>query len=67
LWESLFLNVEEILVVRHLDCGIVHLPGEEVLEKLKQRGITEAQVDAFQKQGIHAEIGCPCVIGWKMA
>ena len=49
------LNVEEILIVGHLDCGIVHLPGEKVLEKLKQRGITEAQADALQKQGIHAE------------
>lgn len=49
------LNVKEILVVGHLDCGVVNLKGEDVLKNLKKRGIRDNQVDAVIGQGIHVE------------
>jgi carbonic anhydrase len=49
------LKVEEVMVIGHHDCGLVGLTGERVLEKLKERGITEEKADEIEKQGVDAE------------
>ena len=48
------LKVEEVMVIGHHDCGLVGLTGERVLEKLKERGITEEKADEIEKQGVDA-------------
>lgn len=38
------LKAEEVLVIGHLDCGMAGLKGEQVVDRLKDRGITEEEL-----------------------
>lgn len=39
-------DVEHILVIGHDDCGMAHLDGYQMVEKMQQRGISKAIIDA---------------------
>lgn len=38
------LNVDEILVIGHYDCGMQSLDSKAILEKMKSRGISEEKI-----------------------
>lgn len=40
-------NVEQIFVIGHDDCGMAHLDGVAMIEKMRQRGITDEVIDAL--------------------
>lgn len=42
------LNVQEILVVGHTDCGVQHMDGQKMIEKMKVRGITSKDIDLLK-------------------
>lgn len=49
------LGVEEIMVVGHTDCGVQGMNGEEMLRKLKERGISQEHIDVIKNSGIRLE------------
>lgn len=49
------LHVEEIMVIGHTDCGVQSLNPEEMLEKLKERGIPEANIEILKNSGIRLD------------
>lgn len=46
------LGVREILVVGHTDCGAQHMKMEEMIEKMKEQGISEATLNSLKYFGI---------------
>ena len=46
------LGVEEIMVIAHSDCGACHMHSEEMLEKMKARGIPSEHIDMMRYCGI---------------
>ncbi len=44
------LGVDTILVVGHDDCGACALDGKEIVEKMKNRGITQNDLDAVENE-----------------
>ncbi len=44
------LGVDTILVIGHDDCGASALNGAEIIEKMKSRGITQADFDAVEQE-----------------
>ncbi len=44
------LGVDTILVVGHDDCGASALVGKDIVEKMKDRGITQQNIDAVAKE-----------------
>jgi carbonic anhydrase len=46
------LGVEEILVIGHYDCGMQNLDSFEVLERMKNRGISEEKIDFMKYCGV---------------
>ena len=42
------LGVEEIMVIAHSDCGACHMHSEEMLEKMKARGIKADYIDMMR-------------------
>lgn len=58
------LGVEEILVIGHTDCGVQGMNGREMIEKLKERGISGEHIDLIRHSGVPLEEwlgGFPCV------
>lgn len=51
----LTLGVEEIMVIGHTDCGVQGMIGEQLLKKLKERGIQQEQIDSIKNRGIDLE------------
>ena len=51
----LTLGVEEIMVIGHTDCGVQGMIGEQLLKKLKERGIQQKQMDSIRNRGIDLE------------
>ncbi|MGM0878093.1 MAG: beta-class carbonic anhydrase [Bacillota bacterium] len=46
------LKAEEVLIVGHHQCGMAGLNMSSVLEKAKQRGVTEEQIDTLTNAGV---------------
>jgi carbonic anhydrase len=46
------LDVKEILVIGHTDCGARHTDSKKILEKMKQRGIEQKNIDLVKYYGI---------------
>jgi len=46
------LNVSEILIVGHTDCGARHTDGKKMIEKMKERGIPQANIDLMNYCGV---------------
>lgn len=46
------LGVEEIMVIAHSDCGACHMNSEEMLEKMKERGIKADYIDMMRFCGV---------------
>ncbi len=49
------LNVEEIFVVGHYDCGMQSLQPQRMIKKMKQRGISEKELDMIEYCGVDLE------------
>lgn len=49
------LGVEEIMVIGHTDCGVQGMNGEEMIDKLEERGIPREHIDIIRHSGIHLE------------
>jgi len=46
------LDVKEILVIGHTDCGARHTDSKKIIEKMKQRGIEQKNIDLEKYYGI---------------
>lgn len=46
------LEVQEILVIGHTDCGARHTDSGKMLEKMKARGVTQRNIDLMKYCGI---------------
>lgn len=46
------LGVETVLVVAHSDCGACHMNSEQIIEKMKQRGVRAETIDMMRYCGI---------------
>nr|WP_330362143.1 carbonic anhydrase [Lacrimispora saccharolytica] len=46
------LDVKEILVIGHTDCGARHTDSKKIIEKMKQRGIPQKNIDMVKYYGI---------------
>ncbi len=46
------LDVQEILVIGHTDCGASCTDSRKIIEKMKERGITEQNIDMVKYCGI---------------
>lgn len=46
------LGVEEIMVIGHTDCGVGYIDVNSLLTKMKQRNISEENIDMIQFGGI---------------
>ena len=46
------LGVEEIMVIGHTDCGVQHIDSEQMIEHMKQRGISQESIDLMKYCGI---------------
>ena len=46
------LDVKEILVIGHTDCGARHTDSKKIIEKMKQRGIEQKNIDLVKFYGI---------------
>lgn len=46
------LGVEEIMVIAHSDCGACHMHSEEMIEKMKARGIDPDYIDMMRFCGV---------------
>ena len=49
------LGVEEVMVIGHTDCGVQGMDGNEMLEKLVERGIDKQHIDIVRHSGIDLE------------
>lgn len=49
------LDVQEILVVGHTDCGARHTDSKKMLEKMKAQGIVQKDIDLLQYYGINLD------------
>ncbi|SHO44277.1 beta-class carbonic anhydrase [Anaerocolumna xylanovorans] len=46
------LEIEEILVIGHTDCGARHTDSSKMIEKMKERGITSKNIDMLKYCGV---------------
>lgn len=46
------LGVTDVMVVGHTDCGVQHLDGDEVVARLKERGISQRDIDTIKLCGV---------------
>jgi carbonic anhydrase len=46
------LDVKEILVIGHTDCGAMYTDSKKMIEKMKAQGITEQSIDMIKYYGI---------------
>lgn len=44
------LGVKEIMVIGHLDCGIAHTTSEELIKKMRQRGISADAIKMVESE-----------------
>lgn len=50
------LNVQEILVIGHSDCGARHTESKKMIEKMKVRGISQKDIDLMDYFGIDFDL-----------
>lgn len=58
------LEVEEILVIGHYDCGMQSLDSKSILKKMKERNITDEKIELIKYTGINLDVwlnGFECV------
>jgi carbonic anhydrase len=46
------LKVENILVIGHYDCGIQNLNSNDILQKMKSRGVTDEKIELLKYTGV---------------
>ena len=46
------LGVEEVMIIGHSDCGAQHMHFEQMIEEMKERGISEVQIEMLKYCGI---------------
>ncbi|MGO5051086.1 beta-class carbonic anhydrase [Lachnospiraceae bacterium LCP25S3_G4] len=51
----LSLDVEEIMIIGHTDCGVQGMDGKSMLGKLEQRNIPREHIELIEKSGIDLE------------
>ena len=39
------LGIEDVLIIGHSDCGAQHISGEELLSMMRERGISQEDID----------------------
>ncbi len=49
------LGVEEIMVIGHTDCGVQHIDSQQMISHMKERGITQENIDFIKYCGIDFE------------
>ena len=49
------LGVETILVIGHTDCGVQHMDYEEMMNHMRQRGISQDSIDMMHYCGVDFE------------
>lgn len=49
------LGVEEIMVIGHTDCGVQHIGSQQMISHMKERGITQENIDFIKYCGIDFE------------
>lgn len=49
------LGVQCIMVVGHTDCGVQHINGEIMIEKMKERGVPADHIDMMKYCGVDFE------------
>lgn len=49
------LDVREIMIVGHTDCGAQHLDSEEIIKKMLDRGISRDRINMMKYCGINFE------------
>lgn len=49
------LNVDEIIVIGHYDCGMQSLDSEAIINKMKSRNITEEKINLIKSCGVDFE------------
>lgn len=47
------LGVNEIMVIGHTDCGVQHMDSQELLKKMKERGVKEEHINMMKYCGIN--------------
>lgn len=47
------LGIKEVLVVGHTDCGAKNVDGIELIERMKELGISEEKIHAVTKSGVN--------------
>lgn len=58
------LGVNEVMIIGHYDCGVQHMDGALMLEHMKQRGISKADIAFLDYCGFHVQdwlTGFSCV------
>ena len=46
------LGVEEVMVIAHSDCGACHMQSDEMIEKMKARGVNADYIDMMRFCGV---------------
>lgn len=46
------LGVEDVMIIGHTDCGVQHMNAQEMLVKMKQRGIQSQTIETMKYCGI---------------
>lgn len=46
------LDIEEILIIGHTDCGAMHIDSQNITEEMKSRGVAQESINYAQYFGI---------------
>ncbi len=49
------LDVQEVMVIGHTDCGVQHIDSEMMIHHMKKRGISQESIDLMKYCGIDFE------------
>lgn len=49
------LGVVEVMIIGHTDCGAKHMNSHEMIERMKERGVHQDQIDMMRYCGIDFE------------
>ncbi|WP_053956527.1 beta-class carbonic anhydrase [Inediibacterium massiliense] len=49
------LNVNEIIVIGHTDCGVQHMDSEKILDHMKRRGIPSERIELARDFGVNVD------------
>lgn len=42
------LGVEEVMIIGHTDCGAQHMDGDEMIQHIREHGVSQSQLDMMQ-------------------